>query len=187
LCVNDDNIAQVAQSLHQPSAIVAHVAGSVSLSALDGCKNAGVFYPLQTLSDKGATQFPILIESKDETIVNRLEELATACDLVPYSMSSDERLKLHLAAVMTNNFTHHLLSSIKEYLSEHKLDATLLEALLQKTVGLFTIGKNGFDLQTGPAKRNDMNTIDKHMQMLEENPELKELYQFFTLAIQRKN
>jgi predicted short-subunit dehydrogenase-like oxidoreductase (DUF2520 family) len=40
-------------------------------------------------------------------------------------------------------------------------------------------------LQTGPAVRGDINTINKHLKALDTQPELKLLYQQITQSIQK--
>jgi predicted short-subunit dehydrogenase-like oxidoreductase (DUF2520 family) len=37
--------------------------------------------------------------------------------------------------------------------------------------------------QTGPAVRNDQNTIEKHMELLSFSPELKKIYREITMSI----
>jgi hypothetical protein len=39
------------------------------------------------------------------------------------------------------------------------------------------------ETQTGPAVRNDLDTINKHIALLEEHPRLKKLYEIITESI----
>ena len=41
------------------------------------------------------------------------------------------------------------------------------------------------DVQTGPAIRNDLSTISRHLQVLENYPEMSELYGMLTEGIRR--
>jgi len=183
VCVSDDAIEAVAAKITCTNATIAHCAGSVSLAVLHPFEHAAVFYPLQTLANKAEENFPVLIECQQKETESILFSLAAACHLTPALMSSADRLKLHLAAVMTNNFTNHLLASIKQYLQTHQLDAQLLMPLLTKTVSILGTHENGFDQQTGPAKRKDTSTIEKHLRMLAEDKALQQLYAFFSKAI----
>ena len=45
LAVSDDAIATVAKSLPPLSGLVVHTSGSIAMSALEGAKRIGVFYP----------------------------------------------------------------------------------------------------------------------------------------------
>ncbi len=187
ICISDDAIKTIAEKLKNHTAIIAHCAGSVSIDVLGAIKNPAVFYPLQTLSTLEENAFPLLIESKNEVDLQTLTHLAQNMGLNPQIMNSEERLKLHLAATMSNNFTHYLLSNIKHFLSENKLEAELLKPLLYKTINLFFDQQNdSFALQTGPAKRKDQTSINKHLSLLQQEQDLLKLYQFFTEEIRKK-
>jgi predicted short-subunit dehydrogenase-like oxidoreductase (DUF2520 family) len=41
--------------------------------------------------------------------------------------------------------------------------------------------------QTGPAARNDEETIQKHLALLEKYPDLKKIYELFTASIKGVN
>ena len=41
-------------------------------------------------------------------------------------------------------------------------------------------------LQTGPAKRGDITTINKHLKLLEKYPEQKKVYELFTTLIKKR-
>ena len=82
---------------------------------------------------------------------------------------------------------HHLLSSLKDYLLKNEVDRNYLVPLMTKTMSLFIEEEgSGFNLQTGPAKRDDQETINSHLDMLKEDKSLTELYTFFTESIKKK-
>ena len=64
------------------------------------------------------------------------------------------------------------------------IDFKLMIPLLVETV---TRMQDHFpaELQTGPAIRNDVSTIEKHRELLQEYPELLEIYEFFTERIRK--
>ena len=68
---------------------------------------------------------------------------------------------------------------------KNKVDRALLTPLISKTFAHFLEGEaNGFELQTGPAKRNDHVTINHHLRTLENHPEYQSIYKQLTQSIQ---
>ena len=84
-------------------------------------------------------------------------------------------LELHLAAVFACNFTNHLLGQAEKVMDMQQLPLDWLKPLVEETIKkAFDLGPGGS--QTGPAVRNDEGTLQKHLEMLDSNPELKKLY-----------
>lgn len=185
LSVPDDAIAQLSKQLPRRSALVAHTSGSVELRQLSAKNRRGVFYPLQTFSKNRPVDFskiPICIEAEMETDTLLLRQLGTALSNKVVSISSKERQTLHLAAVFVNNFTNHLYHISSTILEREALDFDLLKPLIEETAKkVMTLSPYG--AQTGPARRNDQKTIEKHLHLLPEGTQ-KELYQLVTQAIQ---
>jgi predicted short-subunit dehydrogenase-like oxidoreductase (DUF2520 family) len=99
------------------------------------------------------------------------------------SFAGDEqRLQMHLGAVIVNNFTNHLYVLAQEYCNKQGLDFALLHPLIQETA-LRLQNNNPVDVQTGPALRNDAETIQTHLNLLVKNEPLQKLYQMFTESI----
>lgn len=175
VCVPDNEIIEVVSKIEE-SCPVAYTSGSVSLTEFYNRKKIGVFYPLQTFT-KGVyleiQQVPFFIESESVSFGEQLFELAkTLSSNVKYA-NSEQRAKLHLAAVWVNNFTNHINFIAKDYLDAQELDFDDLIPLLQETVNKL-VNNSPLNSQTGPARRGDSKVIDKHLKML---PEMrKELY-----------
>ncbi|MBU2045140.1 MAG: DUF2520 domain-containing protein, partial [Bacteroidetes bacterium] len=55
-------------------------------------------------------------------------------------------------------------------------DFDLLRPLIQETADKAMLNQPK-DVQTGPAKRNDLQIMQKHLKLLENEPQLKDLYQ----------
>ena len=145
----------------------------------------GVFYPLQTFSKNSLVAFkeiPICIEASVTSDLKILKELGESLSEKVIEINSEERSKLHLAAVFVNNFTNYLYRISNEILAESKLPFDLLKPLIAETARkIETLSPK--DVQTGPAKRNDLKTIEKHLYLLKDSP-YKQLYQQLTEAIQ---
>jgi predicted short-subunit dehydrogenase-like oxidoreductase (DUF2520 family) len=185
LAVSDIAIEEVLRELHLPTKIIVHTAASVSKDVL---KNAsvhfGVFYPLQSLKKEAGhvPDIPIIIDASDPSTLKELEQLAHSISDKVFEAGDEKRMKLHLAAVFCNNFVNHLYALAEGYCREEGLDFDLLHPLIEETAArLKEIAPS--QSQTGPALRNDRTTIEKHLQLLQQYPELKKIYEIFTASI----
>lgn len=184
IAVSDDAVHQVSKTIPYDTGLFAHTSGSVALDALSHFEHYGVLYPLQSFSKKDSITFkeiPICIEVAIESDIGILENLALALSKKVTRISSSERAQLHLAAVFANNFTNHCFTMAQELCEKHKLSFDLLKPLIVKTVNK-AILSNPVLSQTGPAKRNDTQTINRHLNLLE-NPNYKEVYTTMSKAI----
>ena len=75
-----------------------------------------------------------------------------------------------------------MLSTIRSYCEENELDFNDLRYLQEQSLEN-VYKKEIFQLQTGPAKRNDLKLINKHLELLEKDKNLKEIYELFTQQI----
>ena len=184
ISVSDSAISSVAQSLIKKKGLILHTSGSVSLEGLSPNKNTGVFYPLQTFSIDRDVHFesvPICIETSSEQYLNFLEDLGKSISEKVYKIDSAQRRVLHLAAVFANNFTNHMYHMANEICEEHKLPFDILKPLIQETAQ--KVQSNPPDtMQTGPARRNDSETIQKHLMQLR-NEKQREIYTLLSQSI----
>jgi hypothetical protein len=90
-------------------------------------------------------------------------------------VDEESRLKIHLAAVVVNNFTNHLYALAEDYCESEEIAFDLLKPLIKETA-IRIAHLSPSKVQTGPAVRNDAKTIDKHLNLLNNYPELKALY-----------
>jgi predicted short-subunit dehydrogenase-like oxidoreductase (DUF2520 family) len=166
--------------------LVVHTAGSFGLDVFpDGLMKKGVFYPLQTFTKGRKIDFnnlPFFLESNDKSSYEMLLNTAESIGAKVYAADTSQRRMIHLAAVFANNFTNHMLASAKLIVSEAGYSFDILRPLIEETFSkaLATGSENS---QTGPAVRNDFNTIEKHLELLSFSPDLKNLYSEVTQAI----
>jgi predicted short-subunit dehydrogenase-like oxidoreductase (DUF2520 family) len=188
LAVSDIAIEEVKKELNLSGKTVVHTAAAVSRDALKGTsEHYGVFYPLQSLRKElgRLPDTPIIIDASDEATLGELDSLAHTISNQVVEGNDDERLKLHLAAVFCNNFVNHLYALAETYCAKEGLDFKLLLPLISETAN--RLGELApANLQTGPAIRNDEQTIAKHLLLLEDHPRLKEVYSLMTRSIQGK-
>jgi len=166
--------------------VVAHTAGSYGLDIFPvHLNNKGVFYPLQTFSKGRNINFndlPILIEASKPGTGKILKDIAEAIKGKVHFIDTEHRKRLHLAAVFVCNFTNHMLVAGKEITSGVGLSFELLEPLIRETISK-ALENGPENTQTGPAARNDLNTIEKHLELLSFSPELQKIYKEVSQSI----
>lgn len=184
LCVSDDAIDEVSSACGASDRILIHTSGSTSLSAING-DNKGVFYPLQTMTKVSEVEFskiPIFVTSDQSSISSMLLKLASSISDKVYEVNDDQRLKLHLSAVLTNNFMNHLAVKAKALLESNNLEYEMITPLLEMTFDKIT--RKPYNMtQTGPAKRGDALVLEKHIALLSNDPYLKEVYEAMSNSI----
>jgi len=188
LAISDDAIEEVASALTLPQdAVLAHTSGSVSMSALGYAqtKNIGVFYPIQTFSKGKKVNFdelPIGIEGDNDFTESILLRLGSSVSTKTLVMNSQARKNIHLAAVFACNFANHMFTISKEIMSNKGMGFNLLAPLIEETLSKsLQIGPE--NAQTGPAKRGDFETLDKHYEALSKSEEIAEIYRIISQHI----
>jgi predicted short-subunit dehydrogenase-like oxidoreductase (DUF2520 family) len=186
LCVSDDAILDLIKDLSDDRRI-AYTSGSVPLSAFPKKGELGVFYPLQTFSkhrDIDLSKVPFLIEAHSEKFQSELMQLASMISEKVIYANSQDRLHYHISAVFVNNFVNHLFALGKAHSDNHGLDWEVLKPLIHETVAKIN-SLEPLAAQTGPALRNDQDTIHRHLGELNGIP--KEVYALITQSIQQSS
>lgn len=184
ICVSDSSIAQVAQEIIlPPQAILIHTSGAIDLDVLTNQKsNCAILYPIQTFTEKAIKtleNIPLLIEANNENTFRRVEKLAKSLSKRVFKTSQQERERLHIAAVFASNFTNRIIHAAQATLNHTNLPFDLLEPLIHQSINNALL-QGAQKTLTGPAKRNDQITIDKHVSLLSLDPNIKALYQALT-------
>ena len=187
ICVNDDSIAEVSNKIPSEGKLVVHTSGSTPYNSLNDKNRRGVFYPLQTFSKSqklNYSEIPICIEAENVKDLETLKKLSQDLNCKHYEINFEERKTLHLAAIISNNFTNFLFGISKEIIDSKNLDFNILKPLINETVN--KIHKlDPIKAQTGPARRNDVNIMKMHENMLK-NEEIKSLYMLISKMIKEK-
>ena len=188
ISVPDDALEEVLKEVIFPAECTAvHTSGSQSLDVFGyiPISQYGVFYPLQTFSKAKRVAFdqiPILIESEDKATKKLLLQLAKSISKNVREVNSADRHSIHVSAVFACNFTNHMFTIASDLLQEKDIDFTILKPLIVETINkCLAIGPK--EAQTGPAKRHDMDLLEKHMEFLSERPEESEIYKVITQHI----
>jgi len=183
LAVSDNVISELSSALNLKNKLVVHTSGSMAMDELKSVSNKGVFYLLQTFSKEREIDFstvPICIEAETEKDLRLLESLAKSISKNCYRINSNQRKSLHVSAVFVNNFVNHLYLIGHEICEQNKVPFEILLPLILETANKIT-ALPPLVAQTGPAKRNDTKTIQKHLGMLNKNQQ--EIYTLLTKSI----
>jgi len=111
-----------------------------------------------------------------------LENLAKSIGGKVYFIDTEHRRMLHLAAVFVCNFTNHMLTMGQEVALKAGFPFEALVPLINETI-LKAMDIGPENSQTGPAVRNDQNTIEKHLELLSFSSELQRIYSDMTRSI----
>ncbi len=149
----------------------------------------GVLYPLQSFSKERRVDFreiPFFIEGADEKALSVARMLAESLSTTVQMLSSEDRRKVHLAAVFANNFANHCFTVAADILEKYNLPFSHIAPLIAETANkIGTIHPK--DAQTGPALRYDENVIKKHLDMLADNPDAQEIYDIMSRSIHNRH
>lgn len=187
ICISDDAIEEAAQEIALPeNAIIVHTSGSQSISKLGfaATEHIGVFYPLQTFTKSKRISFediPILIEAENSHTTKVLKKLGKSISKKVLSVSSKDRMAIHVAAVIACNFTNHLFEVAEKILKNQGFDFELIKPLIAETINK-SLDLGPENSQTGPAARGDLKTLDKHMEFLKGSKH-RDVYKLLTELI----
>ncbi len=188
LSIKDDAIPTVAKELAGFKGIILHTSGAVSLAVFEKhFRKYGVLYPLQTFSIKKDVDFnkiPICIEANTNETLESIRQLAEKLSGNVVPVDSEKRKILHLAAVFACNFTNHLYALSSDLLADYELDFDMIRPLILETAEKVQHALPN-EVQTGPAIRNDEQTLKKHKELLLKQPQLLTIYETLSESIKK--
>jgi hypothetical protein len=187
VALSDDAILPFIKAAGKINFPVAHTGGAVPLDAVKNPGDSyGVIWPLQSLR-REIERLPVLTLLVD---ANRPESrevfMFFAQSVAETVLEADDqtRLKYHLAATLVNNFTNYLFAVAEKFCEKENISFEVLQPLMEETV-MRMRNISPSETQTGPAFRNDLLTLDKHREIIKDNPALYKIYEMFTLEIQK--
>jgi predicted short-subunit dehydrogenase-like oxidoreductase (DUF2520 family) len=175
---SDSALASVEKITALKGKFLVHTAGSVSKDVFKNISSTyGVLYPLQTLSilTQETPEIPFLIEGNTKESLHQLSEFAKTLSNLVIPATEMERLHYHVAAVFAGNFTNHLYAIAENFCEKEKIDFKNLLPLINEVTAQAN-HNSPRTLQTGPAMREDIFTLNRHLQTLTPHPDLKYLY-----------
>ena len=186
VALSDTALPEFGKRVRLPGRLVLHTAGAVSGQVLKAVSDrCGVLYPLQSLRReiRPFPEFPLLIDAEDPADMPVIEAFARTLARQVQRANDELRLRLHVAAVVINNFSNYLYTLAADFCREEGLEFNLLMPLIRETAGRLEQYAPA-DVQTGPAVRGDAGTIATHLKILSNYKDLSELYCLFSIQIE---
>jgi predicted short-subunit dehydrogenase-like oxidoreductase (DUF2520 family) len=190
VCVKDEHISEVLNKISYlpPSSSIGISSGNFNLKDYKGkLKNFGIIYPLQTFSKDDEIKWKditIVADALNKTTLSNTILTAQLLSEDVITLNYEQRLNLHIAAVFANNFSNSLYVEAEHILKsiDPKFSITLLYPLLKQSIKKLKY-ISPLEAQTGPAKRNDKEVMEKHEAALKNNTQLKEVYKIMSNLI----
>ncbi len=188
--VQDDQIRAIAENLRLPGQLVVHTSGFTGLEAIrEVSGKTGVIWPLQTLTrgkEVVFTSIPLFLEANSPESLETLRSFSALISDRVYVADSPTRQKIHLAAVIAGNLTNHLYTLSARILEQEQVPWDVLAPLIRETARKAAEGHPA-ESQTGPAVRQDIRVLEKHLDLLREEPEFREIYRLISENIIQKH
>lgn len=190
VAVPDSQIKTVLDTLKPLNGLIVHTSGSTPIGIFDEKKfpNHGVLYPFQTFTKSKIVELSnvtFCIEANSSVNTQKLFNIANQVKCKAVNMNSEQRRWLHLTGVFGCNFVNLMLTMAHQIALPQNIDFEIIKPLVETTIQKAFSG-NPQKMQTGPAIRNDRNTMTQHMEMLKNQyPELQKIYNELSLEIQR--
>ena len=187
--VKDEALVEVvARVKGKEKALHLHTSGTMPITVFGADKpHAGIFYPFQTFSKarliEDFSTVPVFFEARGIDDISAVYSLALTITSHVYEASQQDRERLHVAGVFTNNFTNLMYTMAAELLKSTHIPFSALLPLIDETAAkIHSMAPR--DAQTGPARRGDENVMNHHMQLL--NEEQREIYRLLSDAIKKR-
>lgn len=187
LVVSDNAVAEVASKLSYKKTVLVHTAGAVSIEAIQSASpDTAVLWPVYSIprqSPPAHRNIPTAWEASSPRAEKYALTLAHVITDVLFEARYEQRKWLHLSAVISNNFTNHLMAICEKICAENNLPFSALEPIIDQTFTRFKQASPSA-VQTGPAARGDSATISEQMLLLEKHPYWQKVYDAMTDSIQ---
>ena len=140
---------------------------------------------MQTFSkfkDINYSEIPIFIEANSNENLAIIYYFIKKISPHVQAINSQQRCMIHICAVLSNNFTNHMCTLAESIMKENQLKFEIFKPLLRETFD--KIIKYGPSIsQTGPAVRNDVHIVNKHIELLANHPDIQEIYKCMSNSI----
>lgn len=187
LTLSDYSIQSIAMRLFLENTVVVHTAGSVEMKVLaPASKDHAVLWPVYSIQKQHIPMnrdIPCAWEASSEKAKRYVLAIAHGISDTLLEAKGEQRRWLHLTAVMSNNFINHLMAVCEQVCTAQNLPFSTLHPIIEQT---FENIKHisPFNAQTGPARRGDKPTIDKHLALLQGHPDWQQIYKILSASIE---
>ena len=197
LSVPDDEIEtcslQLSKQIKQNAeTFIIHCSGALGKDVLQSCKDKGAriaaIHPFQTfLGPVNLQGIPWSIDADEEnqSLCIRFIEKVEGIPIVLSQKMLRDKTVYHIAAVISSNFLVVLTQLASDLCKTADLDPSILLPLIMKTAlqnALHSLENNQPPIEalTGPIKRGDTQTINKHISVLEYKSDILNIYTALT-------
>ncbi|MBO4499255.1 MAG: DUF2520 domain-containing protein [Bacteroidaceae bacterium] len=189
--LRDDALLSLAAKIvsSHPEKLFLHTSGSVpnSLWKSAGATRYGVLYPMQTFSKGKSVEWgdvPVFIEASSDECLQKVRNIAESLSDNCTVLDSEQRSRLHLAAVFACNFSNRMYAIADELLKECGIPFSVMLPLIAETADKVS-SMPPVSAQTGPAVRGDKRVMDVHRRLLTDKPEWRILYDLISKDIKK--
>ncbi len=189
LAVADDALEAVSAEL-PANVLRVHLSGAKPLEAVlqEGTRGA-VMWPVCSIRKERMPDWDTVhwaVEASDNDALEWALNAVSALGGMPHVLSSEQRLRAHVAAVFAANFSNLMLAEAAELVQPTGLPWTAVHALAQGVMERAAT-EAGAQLITGPAARGDAATLNAHRSLLADASDLASLYEVLTQRIQHRS
>lgn len=187
IAVSDNAVQLVADQLSYKKTVLIHTAGAVSIDAISKASaDTAVLWPVYSIPRNNQPthrNIPFAWEASSPKAEKYALTLAHVLTDVLFEAKYEQRKWMHLSAVISNNFTNHLMAICEKICAENNLPFSVLEPIIEQTYSRFRHASPS-SVQTGPAVRGDTTTINEQMVLLQSHPQWQKIYEAITDSIQ---
>ena len=184
----DSGIEEFSHYIPFDDVLVVHTSGSTPMSALKGDYRKGVFYPLQTFTKSKRLKYdeiPFFVEAENPEDTMALKELAQRISNDVYELDFASRMEVQMCGVWAANFVNHMYKIAGDICEKNNVPFDVLLPLIKETANKVE-EMPPYDAQTGPARRGDDVIINRHLDLLQNDSRLLQIYQILTDSIKRE-
>lgn len=188
ICVSDDAIRDVINAIvdiHGEDHSIVHTSGSLGVQFDDTHhKNVGCIWPVQSINKDVTIDFssvPLCIDANNERFLKKIMDVSKSLSRSVFHLPSEKKKFIHLSAVWANNFSNHVIHLAEEICETNGVSREVLYPLLSNMIAQLHERK-ALEIQTGPARRKDLITIEKHLSLMNDK-KMKDLYRHLTESI----
>ncbi len=165
-------------TLLKKNSIVVHCSGALTSDSLQAIRDIGCFaasvHPIHSFASASLSihtyQGTYCAVEGDSAALSILTRLFDAIGSKPFTLEKEKKPLYHAAGVFASNYLITLAQQALSCLSQAGIDKgiamSIITDLMQKTVNNLTITSSPRDALTGPIKRGDAATVQKHLAAL---------------------
>lgn len=178
ICLADYAMNNIGNLSALKGKFIVHTAGSLSIETLKPfSENYGVLYPLQSLSKyiERIPEIPFMVDGNNAETLDKITDFARSLSPMVSRASDQQRMSYHISAVFAANFANHMYALAEIYCQRENVNFKNLVPIINE-INQRIKEFSPFLTQTGPAIRNDVFTITKHLNALNQYEDLKYMY-----------